>query len=133
METSSEQVCEDLLALLKRLKLVLATMAEVHDLTAPQLHALSAIFKGESTMGRLAESLHCDASNITGIIDRLVAQKLVTRTESPTDRRAKVLQLTDKGEAVLAQVLTKLPTELGCQKFNPVEREQLHMLIRKLV
>jgi DNA-binding MarR family transcriptional regulator len=84
-------------------------------------------------MGSVASSLHCDASNITGIIDRLVAQGLVTRRESQQDRRAKLLQLTAKGHKIIERITAKLPAQLGCDKLSAVERQDLHTLIMRLV
>ena len=48
-------------------------------------------------MGRLAETLSCDASNVTGLVDRLESRGLVRRAPSAEDRRVKVLQLTPTG------------------------------------
>ena len=42
-------------------------------------------------MGRLADTLSCDASNVTGLVDRLESRGLVRRQPSPDDRRVKVL------------------------------------------
>jgi len=66
-----------------------------------QIHALYAIKHGDVTMGRVAETLHCDASNVTGIVDRLVAGQFITRQEGELDRRTKTLQLTAKGHRAI--------------------------------
>jgi len=50
------------------------------------------------TMGALAEALHCDNSNITGIVDRLEAAGLAERRPGERDRRVKAVALTEKGE-----------------------------------
>lgn len=133
MEITSKQVCEDLLALLRRLKANLAALAEIHSLTPPQLYALYAIQQGETTMGRVASTLQCDASNVTGIVDRLVAQQLITRQEHERDRRAKTLQLTVKGQQIIEDIDVKLPAQLGCVKLNAAERETLHNIICKVI
>ena len=134
METSSKQICEDLLALIKHVKTALAVIAEQHGLTHMQLYVLDSIRHGDVvTMGSVASNLHCDASNITGIIDRLVAQGLVTRRESQLDRRAKLLQLTAKGHKIIERITAKLPAQLGCDKLSAVERQDLHALIMRLV
>ena len=49
-------------------------------------------------MGELAEAMHCDNSNITGIVDRLEAAGLAERRPSERDRRVKAVVLTEKGE-----------------------------------
>ena len=51
-------------------------------------------------MSELADTLWCDASNVTGIVDRLEARGLVERRASPDDRRVKLLCLTDEGEVL---------------------------------
>ncbi len=52
----------------------------------------------------LAREMAMDAGAITRLIDRLEAKDLVARVRSATDRRLIHLQLTDQGEAVVAQV-----------------------------
>ena len=49
-------------------------------------------------MSALAEALHCDNSNITGIVDRLEAAGLAERRPGDRDRRVKAVVLTEKGE-----------------------------------
>lgn len=83
-------------------------------------------------MGAVARALHCDASNVTGVIDRLVAGQLVTRQESTADRRAKTLQLTAKGEQIVDKVMNQLPAALGCAQLSVSERATFHTLISKL-
>jgi DNA-binding MarR family transcriptional regulator len=99
------------------------------NLTLAQLKSLFFIAAREKTnFKRLAEALGVTPPNVTGIVDRLVEQGLVTRTENPEDRRIMVLQLTDKGHELLnnlrerrinqmTQILAYLnPSELKLQK-----------------
>jgi MarR family transcriptional regulator, organic hydroperoxide resistance regulator len=58
-------------------------------------------------MGALAEALHCDNSNVTGIVDRLEAAGLAERRASERDRRVKAIVLTPKGEEVRAEVMRR--------------------------
>jgi DNA-binding MarR family transcriptional regulator len=59
-------------------------------------------------MSRLADTLSCDASNVTGLVDRLESRGLVRREPSPQDRRVKVLQLTPTGAQLRAQLLKRM-------------------------
>ena len=59
-------------------------------------------------MSRLAGTLSCDASNVTGLIDRLESRGLVERRASATDRRVKALQLTSAGKKVRAALLGQM-------------------------
>jgi DNA-binding MarR family transcriptional regulator len=56
-------------------------------------------------MSALADRLFCDASNVTGIVDRLESRGLVERGSAEGDRRVKALTLTNDGVALREQVL----------------------------
>lgn len=95
--------------LVLRLKPQLIEAANERGLTAMQLHVLG--FLGDEhprPMSWIAMLLHCDASNVTGIIDRLVAMGLVERTENPKDRRIKMAQITSKGAKLREEVMENL-------------------------
>ncbi len=71
-----------------------------------QAHALRMLDPDEPiAMSALAERLFCDASNVTGLVDRLEARGLVERRSSEHDRRVKALTLTPAGVALRDQVL----------------------------
>jgi MarR family transcriptional regulator, organic hydroperoxide resistance regulator len=76
------------------------------DLSPVQCHVLHLIQPGQPLpMGRLADTLSCDASNVTGLVDRLESRGLVERRSSDTDRRVKVLRLTASGSRARARLL----------------------------
>jgi len=67
-------------------------------LTFAQAHALRLLDPARPlAMSALAQLLVCDASNVTGIADRLEARGLVERRSAGKDRRVKVLALTASG------------------------------------
>jgi MarR family transcriptional regulator, organic hydroperoxide resistance regulator len=71
-------------------------------LTIAQLKSLFYIVDKEKTsFKKLAEALRVTPPNVTGIIDRLVEQGLVSRTENPEDRRIMLLQPTQKAQNLL--------------------------------
>src|SRR5665213_1681501 len=55
-------------------------------------------------MNELATVLHCDNSNVTGIVDRLEARGLVARQPHEHDRRVKHVVLTPLGAAASEHV-----------------------------
>jgi len=61
-------------------------------------------------MRALAEAWHCDASNVTWLVDQLESRGLVERKVSTTDRRVKSVVLTDAGLSLRADVETHLHT-----------------------
>jgi DNA-binding MarR family transcriptional regulator len=73
-------------------------LAQELGLSPMQLHALRLIEPGvEVPMSSLAGRLFCDASNVTGIVDRLEARGLIERRPAKHDRRVKLLVLTAAG------------------------------------
>jgi DNA-binding MarR family transcriptional regulator len=53
----------------------------------------------------LSNMIAVDKTTMVKLVDRLVDKELITRTRSQTDRRANHLHVTDKGRALLAQVV----------------------------
>src|SRR4051812_50185473 len=70
-------------------------MAEL-DITVPQGHAMRHLTSPISQR-ELASRLGYDASNVTGIIDRLEANGLVERHVADGDRRVRLVSLAAKG------------------------------------
>lgn len=66
-------------------------------------------------MGAIAETLGCLPSSVTAIVDRLDAAGLAQREADPSDRRAKRLVLTDKGQKVRAAMM-----EASAELFSTV-------------
>lgn len=67
-------------------------------------------------MSALADTLACDASNVTGVVDKLEARGLIARQGAENDRRVKVLAVTEKGRQVRRDLLSraaKAPPELA--------------------
>ncbi|MBC5823639.1 MAG: MarR family transcriptional regulator [Candidatus Eremiobacteraeota bacterium] len=75
-----------------------AVMAADVGLTPQQAFAMTLLSPDQPrAMNELAESLTCDASNVTGIVDRLEARGLVERRSAGHDRRVKTLAMTAPG------------------------------------
>ena len=74
-------------------------------LTMAQLKCLFFICnKGSTNSKKLAEALRVTPTNITGKIDRLVKQGLVSRAGDAQDRRVLVLKVTTKGERLVTNL-----------------------------
>ena len=70
-----------------------------------QSMAIGSLKPGEPMpMSALAEALHCDNSNITGIVDRLEAAGLAQRQPDERDRRVKAVVLTKEGERMQVEI-----------------------------
>lgn len=77
------------------------------DLFPPQIMVLRTLDRPKP-MREVADHLACNSSNLTGITDRLEDRKLVERTADPSDRRVKLLVLTDEGKQLRTQVMDRL-------------------------
>ncbi len=92
-------------------------LAQELGLAPMQLHALRLIEpEVEVPMSSLAGKLFCDASNVTGIVDRLEARGLIERRPAQHDRRVKLLVLTAEGERVRSiahRQMTQPPPEIA--------------------
>ena len=91
-------------------------VAAEFGLTPPQLFALRTLDPDEPVpMRALATALHCDSSNVTGLVDGLAAQGLVERREAERDRRVRMLVVTERGKEVrdrLMHVMSQVPEPL---------------------
>jgi len=114
MKPDNESTADELWPILMRfgfervLRHFLRTVAEF-DLSPPQAHLLLQLGQGRTMSQReLARQLGCDPSNLTGLSDRLEVRGLVERQVAPGDRRVKSLVATLQGEALRAQLATRL-------------------------
>ncbi|HEU4868171.1 MAG TPA: MarR family transcriptional regulator [Actinomycetota bacterium] len=104
--------------------------AEENDMTGAQVRALLSLDE-PSPMSSLAGHMGCDASNVTGIADRLEARGLIRR-ETGTDRRIKLLALTPEGEKVRDQVRKRLSETSPAGSLSDAERRTLKELLVKM-
>jgi DNA-binding MarR family transcriptional regulator len=113
----------------------LPPLAAELELSPAQCHVLHLIEPGRPLpMGRLAATLSCDASNVTGLVDRLESRGLVRRRPSEEDRRVKVLVLTPTGARLRDQLLdrmTRPPATLA--RLSVREQEALVRILRRLL
>ncbi len=113
----------------------LPTVASKFELSPAQCHVLHLIEPDRPIpMGRLAEALACDASNVTGLVDRLESRGLVRRQPSAEDRRSKVLELTPAGvrlRSIVLEHMTTPPETL--HRLSADEQRALVKMLRRLL
>ncbi|WP_354699478.1 MarR family transcriptional regulator [Paraconexibacter sp. AEG42_29] len=105
------------------------------SLSPPQVMALRLLDpERPMPMSELAGLMHCDNSNITGIVDRLESRGLVERRPATHDRRVKHLLVTADGAATRGRVEALLahPPE-ALLTLSVAEQRQLLALISKAV
>jgi MarR family transcriptional regulator, organic hydroperoxide resistance regulator len=138
MERDSDHACDAWQLLIRfffNQRASLPPLAADLDLSPAQCHVLHLIEPGRPVpMGRLAETLACDASNVTGLIDRLESRGLVRRHPSASDRRVRVLDLTPSGSrlrALLVERMTAPPENL--RRLSIKDQRTLVRILARLV
>lgn len=74
----------------------------------------------------LAEHLGIEGQSLVRLIDHLESSGLVVRRDDPTDRRAKVLMLTEAGKTMAAQV-DQVVRDIRERLLQDVSAEALHI------
>src|SRR5438034_797140 len=83
-----------------------AECAARHGLSVMQAQLLNGLEPDEPLrMNSIASELECDASHVTGIVDRLERAGLVERQALHGDRRVKLVVLTAKGAVIRSSLL----------------------------
>jgi DNA-binding MarR family transcriptional regulator len=86
------------------------------------------------TMSEVAGFLHCDNSNVTGIVDGLEEKGLATRQPAERDRRVKLIALTAEGRRVrgrLMRAVEKPPAWI--EGLSEADRRSLRDLLQRAV
>ncbi|WP_051971215.1 MarR family winged helix-turn-helix transcriptional regulator [Kitasatospora azatica] len=82
--------------------------AAARSLTGAQAKVLALLRRGPMPMRQIAQTLSCEPSNITGIVDRLELRGFVTREADPQDRRVKLVAATESGQGASAELRESL-------------------------
>lgn len=102
-------------------------------LTPPQMFALRALDPERPVpMRELAVELHCDSSNVTGLVDGLEAQGLVERRPAEHDRRVRMLVVTERGAQVrrrINEVVEEVPPAL--ESLSAEDQRALRDILRR--
>jgi DNA-binding MarR family transcriptional regulator len=105
------------------------------DLTMPQLKVLLIVFgAGSATIGELARGLGVTLPTVTGIVDRLIDHKLVSRAEDPADRRVTRVSIAEDGRALVESLylasrgrVQRLLDRLDLEALRTIERALDHL------
>ena len=106
-----------------------------HGITGTQLNVLKLLENvGSLSLSELGKRMAATNSAVTGIIDRMVAAKLVTREQSAEDRRVWRIALTAEGKQI-AHAVRVAPWDIlrdALVNLPPDELEQLIATAAKL-
>jgi DNA-binding MarR family transcriptional regulator len=105
----------------------LAKIAAEFDLSPPQAKVLQMMDPETGMAMSVAAERHgCDASNMTGLTDRLEARGLIERRPAPGDRRVRMLHLTPEGLALRERLRERLFAPPA--SFGELTEDQLEAL-----
>src|SRR3954449_12576257 len=103
-----------------------------YGLKPPQFFALQALDE-PVPMSSVANVLRCDRSAVTWITDRLEERGYVERRSDSSDRRVKLLALTEEGVRVRDEIRRRLavPPDGLVEGLTRAEQKQLRDLLKK--
>ncbi|MFB7907497.1 MarR family winged helix-turn-helix transcriptional regulator [Kitasatospora sp. NPDC056076] len=108
--------------------------AAARSLTGAQAKVLALLRRGPLPMRHIAQTLSCEPSNITGIVDRLEARGFVTREADRQDRRVKLVAATETGAAASEELRESLNfAREPLAALGPQERTVLRDLLRRML
>lgn len=128
---SDDELVETLIGVFMEIDGLFSTASRRLGLTPQQAQLLCFAQHLQPSFGELATLLHCDKTNITGLVDRLQRRGLLTRQPDPDDRRITHVHLTPQGEAVTGQFQQAINTTLtaGFSSWPSTQRDSLvHLL-----
>ena len=106
-----------------------------YGLSQPQFFLLIALYEEDDILiTRLAEKVALDKSTLTGILDRLERDGLITRQATPNDRRALYIRLTERSRS-LRDDLTHIYNDTNQQFLSQLtdhERKVFDNILDKL-
>jgi DNA-binding MarR family transcriptional regulator len=86
------------------------------------------------TMSEVADALHCDNSNVTGIVDNLEEKGLAQRRASEEDRRVKLIELTPEGRRVHTRLSKAFATPPEwVDSLSAADQQGLRDILRRAV
>ncbi|WP_327290437.1 MarR family winged helix-turn-helix transcriptional regulator [Streptomyces sp. NBC_01198] len=102
---SSDVLVDDLFRTTVRLRTYVDAQLRGHGLSVPRLRLLRALATAAEPlrMRDLGDVLNVAARTVTSLVDALEREGLVVRLPHPTDRRAYLLALTDRGRTTHAK------------------------------
>ena len=105
------------------------------DVTPAHLRALRTLARhGTMRLSELSERLEIAPRTATEVVDALQAGGLVRRRADPADRRAILVEVTERGAGVLAEIRAARGTEAGriFGRLGPADRAELARILSEL-
>ena len=105
------------------------------DITPSHLRALRRLSRhGTMRLSELSDHLQIAPRTATEVVDALESRDLVRRCADPGDRRATLVEVTEHGASVLAEIRATRGTEAGriFGRLSPADRAELARILSEL-
>jgi DNA-binding MarR family transcriptional regulator len=105
------------------------------DITPAHVRALRTLARhGTMRLSELSERLQIAPRTATEVVDALESRDLVRRRADPGDRRATLVEVTEHGADILAEIRSARGTEAGriFGRLTPADRAELARILTKL-
>ncbi|HWR16617.1 MAG TPA: MarR family transcriptional regulator [Terriglobales bacterium] len=108
---------------------------DAHGLTPSQFAVLEALhYVGPMCLSELAKKILRTSGNLTMVVDNLEKSGLVKRVQSSKDRRFVSVEITEKGQTLIAAIFPEHAAQVAelMSRLTAEEQETLRELSRKL-
>jgi DNA-binding MarR family transcriptional regulator len=108
-------------------------LRDAFDVTLPRFDLMAQLERAPNgmTLGELSQRMMVSNGNVTGLVDRLVAQGLIDRRPSPTDRRAQIVSLTAEGRKFFRS-LARANADWVAEIFADLSTDEIDKLMHLL-
>jgi DNA-binding MarR family transcriptional regulator len=136
MDDTDEPLVDEFWALSRRLRAMAREALAEWDVTPSQARALGVLRRhGPLRLGDLAEHLRIVPRSATEVVDALEAKGLARRSADPSDRRATLVSLTDRGIELGEEVRRArgIESERLLERLSATDRAHLGRILRRLL
>ncbi len=108
-------------------------LREVFHVTLPRFDLMAQLDKnpGGMTLGELSSRMMVSNGNVTGLVERLLAQGLLDRRPSPSDRRAQLVSLSGDGRRAF-RAMARIHENWIAEIFSELDAGDIDTMMRLL-
>ena len=135
-QDAGEPLSEDFWSVARKLRSTSREVLAPWDITPSHLRALRVLSEeGAMRPSTLAERLHIAPRSVTEVVDALETRGLADRRPDPGDRRASLIEMTERAAGVLEAIRAArgAETERFFGRLTETEQADLARILRKLM
>jgi DNA-binding MarR family transcriptional regulator len=108
-------------------------LRDAFHVTLPRFDLMAQLDKNPAgmTLGELSSRMMVSNGNVTGLVERLLAQGLLDRRPSPDDRRAQLVSLTSDGRRAF-RAMARAHENWIAEIFGELDRDDIDEMMRLL-